>query len=167
MARTGPLNLGPNQGMGMGMPGPSNLAAPSTAQQMPSPARRPRIPKLKFTQQDDQRLVDLKENKAMTWKQIAEYFPGRSSGTLQVRYCTKLKAKTTQWTDDTVLRLKNAIQEYEQDRWRMIAAKVGNGFSAEACREKAKEFREAVQEQQQQQQQQQSPPQPQPQPQPN
>lgn len=76
--------------------------SPQHHQQMPSPAPRPRGPKLKFTPEDDSLLVDLKENKALTWKQIAEYFPGRSSGTLQVRYCTKLKAKTTQWTDDTV-----------------------------------------------------------------
>lgn len=69
---------------------------------MPLPAARPRGPKLKFTPEDDQLLVDLKENKSLTWKQIAEFFPGRSSGTLQVRYCTKLKAKTTQWTDETV-----------------------------------------------------------------
>jgi hypothetical protein len=69
---------------------------------MPEPALRPRGPKLKFTPEDDQKLVDLKENKNLTWKQIAEFFPGRSSGTLQVRYCTKLKAKTTQWTDETV-----------------------------------------------------------------
>jgi hypothetical protein len=69
---------------------------------MPPPAPRPRGPKLKFTPEDDQLLVDLKENKALTWKQIAEFFPGRSSGTLQVRYCTKLKAKSTQWTEETV-----------------------------------------------------------------
>jgi Myb-like DNA-binding domain len=69
---------------------------------MPPPAMKPRGPKLKFTPEDDQLLVDLKENKSLTWKQIAEFFPGRSSGTLQVRYCTKLKAKTTQWTDETV-----------------------------------------------------------------
>ncbi len=78
--------------------------APSVVGQagMPSPAPRPRGPKLKFTPEDDQLLIDLKENKSLTWKQIADFFPGRSSGTLQVRYCTKLKAKTTQWTDETV-----------------------------------------------------------------
>lgn len=94
MARTG----GPSMSVSpvMGMPGSS------AGQQMPSPAPRPRGPKLKFTPEDDAKLVDLKEGKALTWKQIAEYFPGRSSGTLQVRYCTKLKAKTTQWTDETV-----------------------------------------------------------------
>lgn len=78
--------------------------APSVVGQagMPAPAPRPRGPKLKFTPEDDQLLIDLKENKSLTWKQIADFFPGRSSGTLQVRYCTKLKAKTTQWTDETV-----------------------------------------------------------------
>lgn len=78
--------------------------APSVVGQegMPPPAQRPRGPKLKFTPEDDQLLIDLKENKSLTWKQIADFFPGRSSGTLQVRYCTKLKAKTTQWTDETV-----------------------------------------------------------------
>ncbi|KAI9801874.1 MAG: hypothetical protein M1833_002188 [Piccolia ochrophora] len=118
----------------------ANTGAPSVVGQegMPSPAPRPSGPKLKFTPEDDQLLVDLKENKSLTWKQIAEFFPGRSSGTLQVRYCTKLKAKTTQWTDETVWRLRNALQEYEQDRWRIVAGKVG--FSPAACREKAKEL---------------------------
>lgn len=69
---------------------------------MPGPAARPKGPKLKFTPEDDGLLVELKETKNLTWKQIADFFPGRSSGTLQVRYCTKLKAKTTIWTDDMV-----------------------------------------------------------------
>lgn len=69
---------------------------------MPAPAVRPKGPKLKFTPEDDALLVALKETKDLTWKQIADFFPGRSSGTLQVRYCTKLKAKTTVWTDEMV-----------------------------------------------------------------
>ncbi|EEH48314.2 uncharacterized protein PADG_04398 [Paracoccidioides brasiliensis Pb18] len=107
---------------------------------MPDPAPRPRGPKLKFTPEEDALLVELKENKNLTWKQIADFFPGRTSGTLQVRYCTKLKAKATVWTDETVQRLRNAIHEYENDRWRVIANKVGNGFSPAACRDKATEF---------------------------
>lgn len=69
---------------------------------MPSPALKPKGPKLKFTREDDALLVELKETKDLTWKQIADFFPGRSSGTLQVRYCTKLKAKTTAWSDEMV-----------------------------------------------------------------
>lgn len=69
---------------------------------MPEPAQRPKGPKLKFTTEDDALLIELKETKRLTWKQIADFFPGRSSGTLQVRYCTKLKAKSTSWSDDSV-----------------------------------------------------------------
>lgn len=69
---------------------------------MPKPAARPAGPKLRFTPEDDALLVDLKETKDLTWKQIADFFPGRSSGTLQVRYCTRLKAKEISWTETLV-----------------------------------------------------------------
>jgi hypothetical protein len=32
------------------------------------------------------------------------------------------------------------MHEYEEDRWRIIAGKVGNGFSASACKEKASDL---------------------------
>lgn len=32
------------------------------------------------------------------------------------------------------------MQEYENDRWRIVSGKVGNGFSATACKEKAIEI---------------------------
>ncbi|KAI9147967.1 pre-mRNA-splicing factor spp42 [Paramyrothecium foliicola] len=116
--------------------------APSVVGQvgMPSPAPRPRGPKLKFTPEDDQLLIELKEHKNLTWKQIADFFPGRSSGTLQVRYCTKLKAKTTQWTDETDQKLRTALQDYENEKWRIVANKVGTGFTPAACRERAAEL---------------------------
>lgn len=37
------------------------------------------------------------------------------------------------------------MREYENDRWRIVSGKVGNGFSAAACRDKAAEL-EAVEE---------------------
>ncbi|KAJ5601947.1 Myb-like transcription factor [Penicillium lagena] len=82
------------------LPGP----APNVVGQpgMPIPASRPRGPKLKFTREEDILLVELKEIKNLTWKQIADFFPGRTSGTLQVRYCTKLKTKDVIWTEDMV-----------------------------------------------------------------
>jgi hypothetical protein len=42
---------------------------------------------------DDQLLIELKEERSFPWKRIAEYFPGRSVGSLQVRYCTRLKGR--------------------------------------------------------------------------
>ncbi|GAB7322086.1 hypothetical protein MBLNU13_g03120t1 [Cladosporium sp. NU13] len=107
---------------------------------MPEPAAKPKGPKLKFTPEDDTLLIELKETKNLTWKQIADFFPGRSSGTLQVRYCTKLKAKTMVWTDDMLEKLRVSLEEYEHDRWRIVSSKVGNGFSAAACKEKIDEM---------------------------
>ncbi|KAK4985116.1 hypothetical protein LTR50_006176 [Elasticomyces elasticus] len=136
------------QGYGEVSSPPQDHGPPSVVGQegMPSPALRPRGPKLKFTPEDDQLLVELKETKTLTWKQIADFFPGRSSGTLQVRYCTKLKAKTTLWNDEMVQKLRTAMHEYDNDRWRIISGKVGNGFSPAACREKAAELEEEEQE---------------------
>lgn len=39
-----------------------------------------------------------------------------------------------------MLKLRNAMREYENDRWRIISTKVGNGFSPAACKEKATEM---------------------------
>lgn len=38
------------------------------------------------------------------------------------------------------MKLRNAMREYENDRWRIISTKVGNGFSPAACKEKAAEI---------------------------
>ena len=89
---------------GHGSSSPPPLSQPSVVGQlgMPEPAPRPKNPKTKFMADEDALLVQLKEDKNLTWRQIADFFPGRTSGTLQVRYCTKLKAKDVVWTDDMV-----------------------------------------------------------------
>ena len=94
-----------NHGVTVSSPSPTGPPSVVGHPGMPDPAPRPRGPKLKFSQEEDTLLVELKENKNLTWKQIADFFPGRTSGTLQVRYCTKLKAKDVVWTDEMVLLL--------------------------------------------------------------
>lgn len=49
------------------------------------------------------------------------------------------------------------MQEYENDRWRIISSKVGAGFSPAACKDKAEEFKaiETAEEEEREQQQQQ------------
>ncbi|KGO76320.1 hypothetical protein PITC_018430 [Penicillium italicum] len=49
----------------------------------------------RFLSKDDQLLIELKEEWSLPWKRIAEYFPGRSEGSLQVRYSTRLKGRKT------------------------------------------------------------------------
>ncbi|KAL7755448.1 hypothetical protein ACKLNR_014546 [Fusarium oxysporum f. sp. zingiberi] len=67
---------------------------------MPDSAPRPQGTRQRFTPEEDKLLIELKENKELTWKQIAEYFPERSSGSVQVRYSTKLKGRSTK-NDET------------------------------------------------------------------
>jgi hypothetical protein len=56
----------------------------------PSRSKRPR-----FTEEEDAKLVDLKERRDWSWEDIQRSFPGRSTGSLQVRYSTKLKDRNT------------------------------------------------------------------------
>ncbi|KAL6890967.1 hypothetical protein GGI43DRAFT_211022 [Trichoderma evansii] len=100
---------------------------------MPSPARRPQRPRIRFTPEEDQLLIELKEQKNLTWKQIADFFPGRNSGTLQVRYCTKLRAETMPWTREMDQRLLEALQSYEDEKWRIVAQRVGSGVTPMGC----------------------------------
>ncbi|KAJ5735436.1 uncharacterized protein N7483_000561 [Penicillium malachiteum] len=123
-----------NHGSPTSRMGPPNLVGQPG---MPRPANRPRAPKLKFKPEEDALLIDLKEERRLTWKQISDFFPGRTSGTLQVRYCTKLKSKDVNWTEEMINRLDKALRDYEDDRWRVVAAKVGHGFTPAACRIRA------------------------------
>lgn len=68
------------------------------------PPPRPRAEmKSRFTPEDDVLLKELKERFKLSWKQIADFFPDRKSGTLQVRYCTKIrKQDRVDWTDESV-----------------------------------------------------------------
>jgi hypothetical protein len=47
----------------------------------------------RFLSEDDQLLIKLKEDRGLPWKEIAKIFPERSEGSLQVRYCTRLKSR--------------------------------------------------------------------------
>ncbi|ELR07562.1 hypothetical protein GMDG_08477 [Pseudogymnoascus destructans 20631-21] len=44
-----------------------------------------------YSKDDNKLLIQLKEKDKLPWDEIAEYFPERTKGTLQVHYCTKLK----------------------------------------------------------------------------
>ncbi|OAF61263.1 hypothetical protein VC83_01966 [Pseudogymnoascus destructans] len=47
-----------------------------------------------YSEDDDELLIQLKEDDKLPWDEIAEYFPERTKGTLQVHYCTKLKNRS-------------------------------------------------------------------------
>ncbi|KFY10988.1 hypothetical protein V491_07382 [Pseudogymnoascus sp. VKM F-3775] len=47
-----------------------------------------------YSEDDDELLIQLKEKDKLPWDEIAEYFPERTKGTLQVHYSTKLRNRS-------------------------------------------------------------------------
>jgi hypothetical protein len=66
-----------------------SFSACAQAENASSRSKRPR-----FTEEEDAKLVDLKQ-RGWSWEDIQRSFPGRSTGSLQVRYSTKLKERNT------------------------------------------------------------------------
>lgn len=58
-------------------------------------------------------------------------------------------------TGPQVAKLRASMQEYENDRWRIISSKVGAGFSPAACKDKAEELKAIAMEQEEEQERQQ------------
>ena len=50
----------------------------------------------RFSSEEDRRLIRLKEQRRprLSWQSIAEHFPNRTVGSLQVRYCTRLRGQS-------------------------------------------------------------------------
>jgi hypothetical protein len=49
----------------------------------------------RFTQEENAKLIDMKEIKRCSWDEIEGAFPGRTRATLQVHYSTKLKNRAS------------------------------------------------------------------------
>lgn len=54
----------------------------------------------RFSPEEDQHIIFLKEVHNLEWKKIANFFPGRTYGTIHCHYCTKLKKR--EWTVEAV-----------------------------------------------------------------
>jgi hypothetical protein len=50
----------------------------------------------RFLPDEDDRLIELKEERGLPWSRIVKHFPGRTKGSLQVRYSTRLKDRGTE-----------------------------------------------------------------------
>ncbi|CAG7936660.1 unnamed protein product [Penicillium nalgiovense] len=59
-------------------------ATQSSSKKQPARATR-------FLPDEDDRLIELKEQRGLPWSRIVKHFPGRTKGSLQVRYSTRLK----------------------------------------------------------------------------
>ncbi|KAF2175208.1 hypothetical protein K469DRAFT_611413 [Zopfia rhizophila CBS 207.26] len=65
--------------------------------QLPSPVdsvKQAQRLRPRFTAEEDALLIELKEGQGLPWERISKRFPGRTVGSLQVHYSTKLKDRT-------------------------------------------------------------------------
>ncbi|KAJ8611534.1 hypothetical protein MRB53_037941 [Persea americana] len=144
----------PGQGFGYGQPfmttsymylPASGYTHDNVVGQPGMPAPRARIEaKARFVSEDDALLKILKEEKKLSWRQIEDFFPGRKSGTLQVRYCTKVKAKEgKEWDNVTEQKLKDLVKEYEDNKWKYVSSKMPSGFPPDHCKARMSELIES------------------------
>ncbi|KAJ5559583.1 hypothetical protein N7513_001982 [Penicillium frequentans] len=70
----------------------------------------------RLLREDDRLLIELKEKGDLSWNQIAEHFPGRSKGALQVRYCTRLKNRTARGSEQTTRTQKLSVARRNPSR---------------------------------------------------
>ncbi|CAI7581804.1 unnamed protein product [Penicillium glandicola] len=101
---------------------------------VPKPYPAPERPNTRFSPEEDELLIDVKERLKYSWKQIGEFFPGRKHQTLQVRYCTKLKERDVVWDDALDQKLKKALEDYEGNKWAHVSRKLGPGIPPAAYR---------------------------------
>ncbi|KAF7185848.1 hypothetical protein HII31_12721 [Pseudocercospora fuligena] len=66
------------------------------------PMTRPQLPKqvrLRWTAEENARIIKLKETDNLSWEEISEHFPNRSAGSLQVHYSSHLKGQKSEGRD--------------------------------------------------------------------
>jgi hypothetical protein len=58
-------------------------------------SKKPLAHATRFLPDEDELLIELKEKRSLPWSRIVKHFPGRTKGSLQVRYSTRLKDRGT------------------------------------------------------------------------
>lgn len=53
-----------------------------------------------YTEEEQKKIVDLRENQGLTWGEVAKHFHGRTLGSLRRMYKTKLMAKNRHYTEE-------------------------------------------------------------------
>lgn len=81
-----------------------------------------------MTQADDDLVCYLKEEKNLEWAQISDHFPGRSSGSLQVRYCQRLSKRKNRLNEEEKKRFRQLHKAEEANLW----TRLGRAFKMTA-----------------------------------
>ncbi|KAJ5903227.1 hypothetical protein N7504_005610 [Penicillium tannophilum] len=111
-----------------GIEDPGSLPAPE-----PVPKKKGRT-NTPWTAEEEQRLKTMRDA-GRSWSEIAKTFPTRTEGSVKKHWYKDMHY--AEFAEDESVKLRDAIKEYEANKWKVIGQKVGK--PAKACEQYAKE----------------------------
>ncbi|KAJ9294189.1 hypothetical protein DTO271G3_7051 [Paecilomyces variotii] len=87
-----------------------------------------------WTAEEEQRLKTMRDA-GKSWSEIAKTFPTRTEGSVKKHWYKDMHY--AEFAEDESIALREAIKEYEANKWKVIGQKVGK--PAKACEQYAKE----------------------------
>ncbi|KAA8647284.1 SANT/Myb-like DNA-binding domain-containing protein [Aspergillus tanneri] len=87
-----------------------------------------------WTAEEEQRLKTMRDA-GRSWSEIAKTFPTRTEGSVKKHWYKDMHY--AEFAEDETIALREAIKEYESNKWKVIGQKVGK--PAKACEQYAKE----------------------------
>ncbi|EAS33555.2 MYB DNA-binding domain-containing protein [Coccidioides immitis RS] len=107
---------------------PTTAAAPETGGKKKGRTNTP------WTAEEEQRLKAMRDA-GNTWSEIAKTFPTRTEGSVKKHWYKDMHY--AEFAEDESAALREAIKEYEANKWKVIGQKIGK--PAKACEQYAKE----------------------------
>ncbi|KAJ5095792.1 hypothetical protein NUU61_005148 [Penicillium alfredii] len=106
-------------------------AIPGAVESTPKKKGRTNTP---WTAEEEQRLKTMRDA-GRSWSEIAKTFPTRTEGSVKKHWYKDMHY--AEFAEDESAKLREAIKEYEANKWKVIGQKVGK--PAKACEQYAKE----------------------------
>ncbi|OJJ86895.1 SANT/Myb-like DNA-binding domain-containing protein [Aspergillus glaucus CBS 516.65] len=110
----------------------------SVADTGPAPKKKGRT-NTPWTAEEEQRLKSMRDA-GRSWSEIAKTFPARTEGSVKKHWYKDMHY--AEFAEDESVALREAIKEYEANKWKAIGQKVGK--PAKACEQYAKEHFKSV-----------------------
>ncbi|EYE98058.1 SANT/Myb-like DNA-binding domain-containing protein [Aspergillus ruber CBS 135680] len=104
----------------------------------PAPKKKGRT-NTPWTAEEEQRLKSMRDA-GRSWSEIAKTFPARTEGSVKKHWYKDMHY--AEFAEDESVALRDAIKEYEANKWKAIGQKVGK--PAKACEQYAKEHFKSV-----------------------
>ncbi|KAJ5094204.1 hypothetical protein N7456_010065 [Penicillium angulare] len=124
------LMMAPQMNPGAAIEGdPGALPAPAE----PAPKKKGRT-NTPWTAEEEQRLKTMRDA-GRSWSEIAKTFTTRTEGSVKKHWYKDMHY--AEFAEDESIKLREAIKDYEANKWKVIGAKVGK--PAKACEQYAKE----------------------------